>query len=277
MSSSSYPPSVRSVALKRSRRLSLAPVLALAAVAAACGGGSTTTQSTTAKNGPKLTGSLTVLAAASLTGAFNDIKSQLRATNPGLSIANSFAGSQQLVVQIQQGAPADVVATADTDTMNTLVKGSLVAAPTVFARNQLEIAVAPGNPKEVKALSDLGNPQLKVVLADPSVPAGKFARQALAKAGVTVNPVSDELDVKSVLQKVAMGEADAGIVYTTDVQAAGSTVAGLVIPPADNVIATYPIAMVKATSNAGSAQGYINDVVSGPGQQILRSQGFLWP
>jgi molybdate transport system substrate-binding protein len=161
--------------------------------------------------------------------------------------------------------------------MNTLVKGSLVAAPTLFARNQLEIAVAPGNPKGVKALSDLGNPQLKVVLADPSVPAGKFARQALAKVGVTVNPVSNELDVKSVQQKVAMGEADAGIVYTTDVKAAGSTVAGVVIPPADNVIATYPIAMVKAAKNAGAAQGYINDVVSGPGQQILQSQGFLSP
>jgi molybdate transport system substrate-binding protein len=259
------------------RRLLVALVVALLSAAAACGGGSATTPSTQATTSPKLTGSLTVLAAASLTGAFNTIKSQLQTSNPGLSIANSFAGSQQLVAQIQQGAPADVVATADTDTMNTLVKGSLVATPTVFARNLLEIAVAPGNPKGVKALSDLGNPALKVVLADPSVPAGKFARQALAKAGVTVNPVSNELDVKSVLQKVALGEADAGIVYVTDVKAAGNTVTGVAIAPADNVIATYPIAMVKATKNAGAAQAYINDVVSGPGQQVLRSQGFLSP
>jgi molybdate transport system substrate-binding protein len=224
-----------------------------------------------------LTGPLTVLAAASLTEAFNDTKTTLEREHAGLHITYSFAGSQALVTQIVNGAPADVVATADETTMSRLVTAALVETPTVFAHNRLEIAVAPGNPRGIRGLADLAAPNLTVVLADPSVPAGKFAQQALQKAGVTVTPKSLELDVKSVLQKVAIGEADAGIVYVTDVTAAGATVAGVPIPDTQNVIATYPIAVVKATTHHAAAAAFVTEIVSGVGRQALRKHGFLGP
>jgi molybdate transport system substrate-binding protein len=249
-----------------------------ATVAAGCGSSTAPPASpTTSAPGSALTGPLTVLAAASLTEAFKDTKTSLQQAHSGLNITYSFAGSQTLVSQIQNGAPADVVATADQASMQTLVTAALVEAPTVFARNRLEIAVAPGNPKGIKGLADLAAPGLTVVLADPSVPAGKFAKQALQKAGVTVTPKSLELDVKSVLQKVAIGEADAGIVYVTDVTAAGTTVAGVPIPDEQNVIATYPIAVVKATAHHAAAAAFVTEIVSGAGQQALRKRGFLAP
>src|SRR5262249_25475898 len=158
-------------------------------------------------------------------------------------VTYNFGGSGTLVTQIQQGAPADVIATADTDTMKKLTDGGQVETPTTFAKNKLEILVAPGNPKQIKGLSDLSRTDLKVVLCDTTVPAGKYARQALSTAGVTVNPVSNEPDVKSAVAKVTSGEADATIVYQTDVTAAGSKGTGVVIPDNQNVIATYPIAI----------------------------------
>jgi molybdate transport system substrate-binding protein len=253
-------------------------VVAATAVAAGCGSssaGSATPSSSAAAS--KLTGPLTVLAAASLTEAFRDTKASLEKEYSGLAITYSFAGSQQLVSQIQSGAPADVVATADTASMNTLASAALVDFPTVFAHNKLEIVVAPGNPKAVKGLTDLARPDLIVVLEDPSVPAGKFARQALQKANVTVNPRSLELDVKSELQKVVMGEADAGIVYVTDVTAAGATITGVPIPDEQNVIATYPIAVVKASTHAAAAKAFVDEIVSGEGQKALQKRGFLGP
>ncbi len=253
-------------------------VVAAATVAAGCGG-STTGSASPSPSGAasKLTGPLTVLAAASLTEAFNDTRKTLETANSGLAITYSFAGSQQLVSQIQNGAPADVVATADQASMSTLSTAGLVDPPTVFAHNKLEIAVAPGNPKGVKGLADLARPDLAVVLADPSVPAGKFAKQALTKASVTVTPKSLELDVKSVLQKVSTGEADAGIVYVTDVTAAGSKVTGVTIPDDQNVIATYPIAVVKASTHAAAARAFVDEIVSGDGQKALLARGFLGP
>jgi molybdate transport system substrate-binding protein len=253
-------------------------VVAAATVAAGCGG-STTGSASPSPSGSasKLTGPLTVLAAASLTEAFTDARKTLEAKDPGLAITDSFAGSQQLVSQLQSGAPADVVATADQASMSTLASAGLVDTPTVFAHNKLEIVVAPGNPKGVRGLADLARPDLVVVLEDPSVPAGKFARQALQRAGITVNPRSLELDVKSELQKVVMGEADAGIVYVTDVTAAGSKVTGVPIPDDQNVIATYPIAVVKATTHPAAARAFVDEIVSGDGQKALRARGFLGP
>jgi molybdate transport system substrate-binding protein len=254
-------------------------VVAALTVAAGCGSsatGSSASPSASA-SATKLTGPLTVLAAASLTEAFNDTKKTLETANTGLAITYSFAGSQLLVSQIQNGAPADVVATADQASMSTLSTAGLVDPPTIFAHNKLEIAVAPGNPKGVKGLADLARPDLAVVLADPSVPAGKFAKQALTKAAVTVTPKSLELDVKSVLQKVATGEADAGIVYVTDVKAAGSKVTGVTIPDDQNVIATYPIAVVKATKHPVAAKAFVDEIVSGDGQKALLARGFLGP
>ncbi len=259
-----------------------APLIgAIAAIALAAGCGSSSTGSASSPSPtaspPKLTGPLTVFAAASLTEALSDTRTSLEKEYSGLKITDSFAGSQQLVSQIQSGAPADVVATADMATMNTLVTAGLVETPRVFAHNKLEIVVAPGNPKGVKGLADLANPALVVVLADPSVPAGNFARQALTKAGVTVTPRSLELDVKSELQKVEMGEADAAIVYVTDVTAAGPRAGGVEIPDEQNVIATYPIAVVKATTHAAAAGAYVDEIVSGDGQKALRARGFLGP
>ena len=258
----------------------LLAALAAGLVAAGCGSsgaGTATSPSASPTAASKLTGSLTVLAAASLTEAFNDTKAGLEKEYSGLHLTYSFAGSQALVTQVTNGAPADVIATADQTSMQKLVTASLVETPTVFAHNKLEIVVPPGNPKAIKGLSDLAAAGLTVVLADPSVPVGKFAAQALQKAGVTVTPKSLELDVKSVLQKVAMGEADAGIVYVTDVTAAGTTVAGVTIPDDQNVIATYPIAVIKTSKNHAAAAAFVTEIVSGDGQTALQKRGFLAP
>ncbi len=181
------------------------------------------------------------------------------------------------MAQIESGAPADVIATADETSMGTLVAANLVDTPRDFATNLLEIAVAAGNPKGIRRLSDLSRPDLKVVLEDPSVPAGKYGRQALDRQGVKVNPASLELDVKSELAKVATGEADAGIVYVTDIKSAGGKVAGIAIPADQNVIATYPVAIVRASTNHALAQAFVDQLLNGTGQQALVARGFLAP
>jgi molybdate transport system substrate-binding protein len=195
-----------------------------------------------------------------------------------LKLTFDFAGSQALVAQIQSGAPADVFASADQKNMQKLVTAGLVDPPKTFARNKLEIAVAPGNPKHITDLADLEKPGVTLVLEDPSVPAGNYARQAFQKAGLPApKPASNELDVKSTLAKLTSGDADAVIVYVTDVKAAGSKVEGVVIPDAQNVIATYPIAVVKASKNAAAAAAFVDEIVSGTGQQALQARGFLAP
>lgn len=211
---------------------------------------------------------VTVFAAASLTEAFTDLPT-------GLSVTFSFGGSGALATQIQQGAPADVVATADASTMQRLDDAGLVETPLTFASNALEILVAPGNPKGLRALADLARPDLKVVLADDSVPAGKYAAQALQAAGTTVQPVSKETDVKAAVSKVTLGEADATIVYVTDVLAAGAKGQGVEIPPVANVPAEYRIAVVKATGRRAGAEAFVDAVVSASGQAVLRRRGFL--
>jgi molybdate transport system substrate-binding protein len=260
-------------------RMLRAVLATLALVAAGCGSSSTKSVAPAAAptTADAMTGSLTVLAAASLTEAFNDAKTKLTSTHAGLSITYDFAGSQALVQQIQQGAPADVFASADTKNMAKLVAAGLVMPPRTFARNQLEIAVAPGNPKHIAGLADLARPDLKVVLEDASVPAGNYARQALAKQHVTVNPVSNPLDVKSALLTVTSGEADAVIVYVTDVKAAAGKAQGVPIPADQNVVATYPIAVVKAGSHQAAAQAFVDAMVAGAGQQALQARGFLAP
>jgi molybdate transport system substrate-binding protein len=226
---------------------------------------------------PKATGSVTVFAAASLTESFNDLQASLKASDPDLTVTYSLAGSGALVTQIQQGAPADVIATADTSSMQKLVDAGLVEAPTTFARNKLQILVAPGNPKGVHTLADLARPDVIFVTEDDTVPAGKYTAQILQKADVTVSPVSKEVDVKSAVAKVTTGEADATIVYVTDVRAAGTKGEGIVISDAQNVIADYPIAIVKATKNHGAAAAFVDAVVNGSGQESLYARGFLPP
>jgi molybdate transport system substrate-binding protein len=222
-------------------------------------------------------GTVKVFAAASLTEAFADEAAALRGSEPGLTPTFSFAGSGALVTQVQQGAPADVIATADPASMRRLTDAGLVEAPLTFARNRLQILVAPGDPKGIRSLTDLTRPDLKVVLGDESVPAGRYAAQALEKAGVTVNPVSKEVDVKAAVAKITTGEADATIVYVSDVVAAGSKGFGVDIPDPENVTADYPIAVVKAASNRAGAVVFVDAMVQGSGQGALRRRGFLPP
>jgi len=250
-------------------------VLTVAAVLlAACG--SSGGKASTSPSATPLSGTVSVFAAASLTDSFNALGTAFQGANPGVTMKFNYAGSPTLVTQIEQGAPADVFASADTTNMNKLKGDGLTrGTPQVFGRNQLEIVVAPGNPKGITGLADLAKPGVIYITEAPTVPAGKYALQALKTAGVTVTPKSLETDVKSVVSKIELGEADAGIVYTTDVTAAGSKAQGVPIPDADNVIATYPIVAVKASTNLAAANAFIAYVLSAAGQAKLQSFGFL--
>ena len=211
---------------------------------------------------------LTVFAASSLTNAFGDIGKQYDADNGGHATF-SFAGSQDLVAQIQNGAPADVIATADTTTIGQ-VSHELLGEPRTFARNTLVIVTAPGNPKHVKTLADLAQPKLRVVLADATVPAGKYAAQALDAAHVTVTPRSLELEVRAVLTKVELGEADAGIAYVTDAKSAGDKLSSVPVP--NSPVASYAIGALDK-----NGQAFVDAVMSPAGQAALKHYGFLRP
>jgi molybdate transport system substrate-binding protein len=245
--------------------------MALALTAAACGSGIPSSSS----SAPTLSGSLSVFAAASLTESFNALGASFHEAHPAVTVEFNFAGTPTLVTQIEQGAQADVFASADTTNMTKLATDGFTDGGTrVFAHNELEIVVAPGNPKAINSLADLGKAGVIYISEGPTVPAGKYALQALAAAGAHATPRSLETDVKSVLSKIELGEADAGIVYTTDVKAAGSKVQGIPIPEADNVVATYPIVTVKGTHHADAADAFIAFVISPAGQSTLASYGF---
>ena len=253
-------------------RFRLAAVLTVAAlVLAACGGGDDDSGGGSASGSSN---EIKVFAAASLTAAFTKLGEQYSA-NGGTKVTFNFAGSQALATQIQQGAPADVFAPADIANMDKVK--DLVGTPRNFAGNLLAIVVEKGNPKGVRTLDDLASPDLKVVLAAEEVPAGRYAEQILDKAGVSVRPVSQEDNVKAVVTKVSLGEADAGIVYVTDVTAGGDKVEGVDIPEDQNVTATYPIATVKASKDQEGASAFMDLVLSAEGQQVLREHGFLPP
>jgi molybdate transport system substrate-binding protein len=214
-----------------------------------------------------------VFAASSLTEAFTQLGNDFTDAHPDVKVSFNFAGSNDLVTQLQQGAPADVFATADEKNMD--AAGALVGASSAFAGNKLIIVVAPGDPEDVTGLADLARKDLKVVLAAPEVPAGKYAQEILAKAGVTVKPVSLEVSVKGVVTKVSLGEADAGIVYVTDVDAANGELDGVAIPDDQNVIATYPIATVAASEHPDDARAFIDLILSADGQKVFADSGFL--
>ena len=251
----------------------LALLLAMGSVLAACGSDDDSSSSGDAV----LAGDLTVFGAASLTEAFEDVQKTLESSAPDLNLTYSFAGSQDLVQQIREGAPADVFASADEKNMQELVDDGLVERPEVFARNELAIAVEPGNPKGIKGLEDLSRSDVTVVLADPSVPVGSYSQQVLDEAGVTVKPASLELDVKATLAKVTSGEADAAIVYQTDVESSGGKADAVDLPDDQNAIATYPIAVVKGAGNKAAARAYVDEIISGSGQDALKAKGFLPP
>jgi molybdate transport system substrate-binding protein len=223
-------------------------------------------------------GGVTVFAAASLTEAFTKLGADFHARHEGATVQFNFAGSPTLVSQLTQGAQADVFASADEPNMAKLATAGLAAAPArIFATNRLEIVVEAGNPKHIGSLADLAQPGLLVVLAAPAVPAGRYAGQALQAAGVKVTPASQEVDVKAVVSKVALGEADAGIVYVTDVLAGGAKVAGVAIPDAQNVVARYPVALLKGAANGPAGQAFIDYLVGTDGQKTLAGFGFAGP
>ena len=225
----------------------------------------------------EVSGTVTVLAASSLTDAFEELGSSFEETHPEVTVEFSFAASSELAAQIQQSAPADVFASADEENMQRVVdSGDVTRRPAVFARNRLEIAVEEGNPEDISGLGDLDRSGLVVILCAEQVPCGKFADEALANAGVSVTPASRAENVKAALSPVALGEADAAIVYVTDVRASDA-VEGVVIPDDVNVVARYPIAQLAEAGNADAATAFIEYVRSDRGQRELRTFGFLEP
>jgi molybdate transport system substrate-binding protein len=221
---------------------------------------------------------LIVLAAASLTEVFRSLEEPFEVLHPNISPKFSFESSSTLVAQVQEGVPADVIATADEETMGQLESaGLLEEPPQTFAVNELAIIVEAGNPRNVQELADLADPSLKVVLAAEEVPAGGYARQSLEAAGVEMQPVSLEEDVKAVVSKVSLGEADAGIAYVTDVKAAGSAVGSVPIPLEHNVVARYPIAVLEDARNGNHAEDFVDLVLSEDGNEALTEAGFGLP
>jgi molybdate transport system substrate-binding protein len=225
----------------------------------------------------KPTGEITVSAAASLAEAFTAIGRQFEKRYKGIDATFNFDASSALVLQIQGGAPVDAFASADAANMDKLVTGGQVTAkPVDFAENKLEIAVKPGNPQKVKTLADLANVDI-VSLCAPEVPCAKYADAALAAAGVTIRPdrITRGTNAKATLTAVSAGDADAAIVYVTDVKEAGSSVTGVRIRDSQNEIAIYPIAPLANAANPTTAKAFAKYVASPAGQKILRKYGFL--
>ncbi len=221
-----------------------------------------------------LTGSTVVFAAASLKPTFTELAKQFEAAHPGVKVVLSFGGSDTLAAQIKQGAPVDVFAAANNTTMQTVVSSDDAKSPVNFAKNVLEIAVAPGNPNGIKTLADVAKPGLKLALCAKTVPCGSAAQKAFAAAGIDAKPVTYEQDVTSVLTKVELGEADAGLVYRTDVKAAAGKVVGVDFAEADKAVNTYPIAQVGTGKNPNAGKAFEAFVLSPSGQAVLHAAGF---
>ncbi|MBO0815089.1 MAG: molybdate ABC transporter substrate-binding protein [Actinobacteria bacterium] len=247
----------------------------LAAVAAAgCTSSNTTTPS--AGSSPS-TGTITVFAAASLTEAFTKLGQQFQAAHKGDTVKFSFGPSSGLATQITSGAPADVFASASPANMQDVVSAGDASSPQDFARNTAEVATPPDNPANVTSVNDLAKHSVKVALCQPQVPCGKVAAQVFSNAGITVKPVTLQPDVKSVLTQVETGNVDAGMVYVTDVLAAGSKVKGVTIPASDNASTLYPIAAVTNSKEKPIANAFIAYVLSPAGQSVLTAAGFEKP
>ena len=248
------------------RIVAAAAALALLAGCSSSGGG---------PKGGKPSGAITVDAAASLTEAFTALKAGFEKAHPGTSVTLNFGASSELATQIQQGKPADVFASASAKNMTQL--GNEALTPADFAKNRAEIAVPPANPGKIGSVADLGKAGLKVALCDPAVPCGALARQVLANAKVDVTPSASLPDVKSTLAAVESGEVDAGVVYVTDVRAAGAKVKGIEIPDSVNASTTYPIATLKDAKNPSLAKAWVEYVRSAEGQKVLQADGFALP
>ena len=249
----------------------LAAGAAMIALLAGCSSDS----STPAESSPAAT-EVTIFAAASLKATFTELGTQFEAAHPGTTVKFNFAGSSDLVAQLQQGAPADAFASADEANMDKAAD-LLAAEPVIFATNSMIIAVPPDNPANITEWDDLANDDVQVVVCAPEVPCGAATVRVEENTGVELQPVSEEASVTDVLNKVATGEADAGIVYITDVQAAGDTVVGIEIPAKGNAVNSYPIAVVANSTQAELAQEFQDLVVGPEGQKVMAEAGFGAP
>ncbi|MFJ9343265.1 molybdate ABC transporter substrate-binding protein [Streptomyces sp. NPDC101733] len=264
------------------RRRSAAAVLtaALLIPLSACGNGDKKTDadaspsaSASAPASPAVKpATLTVLAASSLTDVFKTAGEAYQKSHPGTEVTFSFAGSQELAAQVKQGAPADALVTADTKTMDGLKAETNNA--TIIAKNRLVIATGKDNPFKVDELKDLADSKIKVVLAAPEVPVGRYSKQILDAQKIEVKPVSQEPNVRAVLSKVELGEADAGLVYKTDSAKSGDKVVTVDIPDEQNAVASYPAATLKGSKNAEAAAAFVAWLSTPEAQKILQDAGF---
>jgi len=264
-------------------RLRTAALSALALVSALALAGCNPTpdapsETVSAPEADELSGELTIFAAASLSEAFDELAADFEAQHPDLDILPiSYDGSSVLATQLIEGAEADVFASADEKNLAKVTDAGLAGAGDAFATNVLQIAVAPGNPTGIKTLADLTNPDLTVVACAAEVPCGSAAHTLLDAADVPLAPASEEQNVTAVLSKVESGEADAGLVYATDVKAAGDAVTGIEIDGADAATNIYPIAALTASKNPDAAQAFVEFVLSDAGQKVLHDLGFGAP
>ena len=255
---------------------------AVALVLTGCGSSGATSggggaASAVASSTPAVSGTVNVFAAASLKEAFTKLGATFESAHPGTKVVLNFGPSSGLATQITSGAPADVFASASTKSMDLVVKAGAASAPRDFAKNSMEIAVPPKNPAGIAQVSDLAKSGVKVALCQAAVPCGTTATKVFTNVKITVTPVTQEVDVKAVLAKVSLGEVDAGVVYVTDVLAAGNKVKGIVIPAAVNASTTYPIAPLARSANAAAAQAFTDYVLSADGAAALAAAGFAKP
>ena len=259
------------------RSLGTAAAVAVLALVAGCGDSGSTAGSAPSASGGGISGTVTVFAAASLTESFGTLGEQFEAAHPGVRVTFNFAASSALAQSITQGAPADVFASASAKNMKQVTDGGDATDPRTFAENVMEIAVPPDNPGRVTQLADLARPGLKVALCQAQVPCGATAQAVFDKQKLTVRAVTLGADVKSVLTEVQLGEVDAGVVYKTDVRAAGAKVTGIEIPAEQNASTAYPIATVKDAPNAAGAAAFVAYVLSADGAKVLTEAGFAGP
>ena len=261
------------------RRFILAVVGLTAVAVAGCSSASSGSSASSPSPGSasSSTGTITVFAAASLMGTFTQLGKQFDAAHPGDTVKFSFGPSSGLATQITSGAPADVFASAAPANMDTVVTAGDAANPQDFAKNTMEVAVPPNNPAKVKSVNDLAKSSVKVALCQPQVPCGVVAAEVFKNASIKVKPVTLQPDVKSVLTQVELGSVDAGMVYVTDVMAAGSKVKGVQIPSSDNASTLYPIATITNSKHKSIAQSFVTYVLSPAGQQVLTAAGFQTP
>jgi molybdate transport system substrate-binding protein len=263
-------------------RLALTGAAALLALTACSSGGSSSDSSGgTAPDSvsrPPVKGTVVVFAAASLKESFTTLAHDFESAYPGTHVVLSFGGSDSLAASITGGAPADVFASAGPAVMKTVTgAGDGQGTPVTFVRNQLEIATLPGNPKHITGLKDLTASGLKVALCAKTVPCGAAAQTALTAAHLPLTPATYEQDVKSALNKVELKEADAAVVYATDVKSAGAKVTGVAFPEAAKAITSYPIVALTHAPNPTAAQAFIGLVQSARGHKVLSAAGFLNP